>query len=110
MVIRVAANDVQSAKLLVAGLAGLFGGEAVSLQPEGEVHLALNGRSGQQAVTQTLGVVERWLEETEIGSTDVWVDERRYWMERPRPLREQRKFGEDSVDFLGRVVVDQPDS
>jgi hypothetical protein len=110
MVIRVAAKDVEGARLLVAGLAGLFGDEAVSLQPEGEVHLALNGRSGQQAVTQTLGVVERWLDKTGIDSTDVWVDERRYWMERPRPLDEQRKLGEDSVDFLGRVVVHHPDS
>ena len=110
MVIRVSTEDLESAKLLAAGLVGHFGGEAVSLQPPGEVHVDLNGKSGQQAITQTLGAVERWLEETGIGSTDVWVDERRYWMERPAPLHEQRKLGDNSVDFLGGVVVDQPDA
>lgn len=83
MFIRVAAKEFESAKLLVAGLAGLFGGEAVSLQSDGEVHLQLNGASGPQAMSQTLTSVERWLGETGIDSTDVWVDERQYRMERP---------------------------
>jgi hypothetical protein len=80
MVIRVAANDVESAKLLLAGLVGLFGSEDVSLRSNGEVQVQLNGRSGQHAMAQTFGSVERWLEETGIGSTDVWVDERQYRM------------------------------
>jgi hypothetical protein len=83
MVIRVAAKDVESAKLLVAGLVGLFGGEGVSLGSDAEVHVELNGRSGQEAVNRTLASVERWLEETGIGETDVWVDERQYRMGAP---------------------------
>jgi hypothetical protein len=83
MVIRVTGKDAESAKLLVAGLVGLFGGEGVSLQSDGEVHVELNGRSGEQAVNQTLASVQRWLEQTGIGSTDVWVDERQYRMELP---------------------------
>jgi hypothetical protein len=84
MVIRVAAKRFESAKLLVDGLVGLFGNEAVSLQPEGEVQVLLNGASGQQAMAQTLASVERWLEETGTATTDVWVDERRYRMEVPK--------------------------
>jgi hypothetical protein len=81
MVIRVAGKDVESARLLVAGLVGLFGGESVSLGSDAEVQVQLNGRSGEQAMGQTLASVERWLEETGIGSTDVWVDDRKYRMD-----------------------------
>jgi hypothetical protein len=81
MVIRVAGKDVESAKLLVAGLVGLFGGESVSLGLDAEVQVQLNGQSGKQAMSQTLASVERWLEEAGIGSTDVWVDDRKYRMD-----------------------------
>jgi hypothetical protein len=91
MVIRVATEDVESAKLLVAGLGGLFGDEEVSLRSDGEVHVELNGKSGQRAMAETFASVERWLEETGIGSTDVWVDERQYRMDRPPSLREPRE-------------------
>jgi hypothetical protein len=83
MFIRVAAKELESAKLLVSGLVSLFGGEAVSLHSDGEVHVQLNGASGRQAMSQTLASVERWLGETGISSTDVWVDERQYRMVRP---------------------------
>jgi hypothetical protein len=81
MVIRVATKDVESAKLLVAGLVGYFGGEDVSLQSDGEVHVRLNGGSGQRAMVETFSSVERWLEETGVESTDVWVDGRQYRLE-----------------------------
>jgi hypothetical protein len=84
MVIRVATKDVESAKLLVSGLVGLFGGEGVSLQSDGQVHVRLNGQSGQRAMVETFASVESWLEETGIGSTKLWVDERQYRMDRPR--------------------------
>ena len=93
MVIRVATEDVESAKLLVAGLGGVFGDKEVSLQSDGEVHLELNGKSGQRAMAETFTSVERWLEETGIGSTEVWVDEQQYRMERPRSLPEPSKRG-----------------
>ena len=81
MVIRVATTGVEDAKLLVAGLVGSFGGEEVSLQSDGEVQVRLNGRSGRRAMAETFASVERWLEETGVGSTDVWVDDRQYRME-----------------------------
>jgi hypothetical protein len=81
MVIRVATKDVESGKLLVAGLVGLFGGEYVSLQSDSEVHVQLNGQSGQRAMAETFAFVERWLEESGVGCTDVWVDDRQYRME-----------------------------
>ena len=110
MVIRVGTRNVESAKLLVAGLVGLLGGEGVSLRSDGEVHVELNRQSGQRAMADTFASVERWLGETGIGSTDVWVDERRYRMERQRSLPEQRELREEPVDLLGGVVVDNPDA
>jgi hypothetical protein len=107
MVIRINAQNADSARLLVARLVVLFGRDAVSMESEA-VLVQLNGGSGQQAVTQTLGSVERWLEQAGIGSTDVWVDERRYWMERPRPLAQPGELGDEPVDLLGGVVVDDP--
>jgi hypothetical protein len=81
MVIRVATTGVEDAKLLVAGLVGFFGGEEVSLQSDGEVQVRLNGQSGRRAMAETFASVERWLEVTGVGSTDVWVDDRQYRME-----------------------------
>ena len=85
MVIRVAIRDVESAKRLVVGLVDLFGGECVSLRADGEVQLQPHEESNR-ALAQTLDAVEHWLEETRIGSADVWVDERPYRIDRPRSL------------------------
>jgi hypothetical protein len=84
MVIRVATNDVESAKLLVVDLVGLLGGECVSLQADGEVHLQLRGEVNG-ALVQTLEAVEHWLEQTGAASADVWVDERSYMVEQRQP-------------------------
>ena len=81
MVIRVATKDVESAQLLVASLIGHFGDEHVSLRAAGDVHVQLNGDSGQRAMAATFSSVERWLEETEVYFTDVWVDGRQYRLE-----------------------------
>ena len=43
MEVRVATKDLEGAKLLVVDLVGLFGGEHVSLQTDGEVQLQLRG-------------------------------------------------------------------
>ena len=109
MVIRIETQDIESARLLVAGLVGRFGGEDVSLQPDGRVRVQLDGHPGQRAMADTFASVERWLDETAISSTHLWVDERPYRMERPPSLSEQRKLGKEPVDLLGRVVVDDPD-
>jgi anti-anti-sigma factor len=85
MVIRAAAEDVESAKRLVVRLVGLFGGERVSLRADGEVQLQLHEESNR-ALAQTLDAVEHWLEETGIASADVWVDERPCRVDRPRWL------------------------
>jgi hypothetical protein len=85
MVIRVAVRDVESAKRLVVRLVDLFGGECVSLRADGEVQLQPHEESNR-ALAQTLDALEDWLEETRIGSADVWVDERPYRIDRPRSL------------------------
>ena len=84
MVIRVATNDVESAKLLVVDLVGLLGGECVSLQPDGDVQLELHGEVNG-ALVHTLEAVERWLERTGNASAEVWVDERSYMVEQRQP-------------------------
>jgi hypothetical protein len=87
MVIRVAVRDVESAKRLVVEFVGLFGGECVSLWANGEVQLQPHEDSNR-ALAQTLDAVEHWLDETRIGSADVWVDERPYRVDRPRSLHQ----------------------
>ena len=83
MLVRVATKDVESAKLLVVDLVGLFGGEHVSLQTDGEVQLQLRGEING-ALVQTLETVERWLEQTRTASAQLAVDERSYTVEHPQ--------------------------
>jgi hypothetical protein len=85
VVIRVAAHDVESAKRLVVRLVSLFGGECVSLRADGEVTVQPREES-KRALAQILDAVEHWLDETGLGSADVWVDERPYRVDRPRSL------------------------
>lgn len=82
MEVRVATRDAESAKLLVVDLGGIFGGERVSLQADGEVQLHLRGEING-ALVRTLKAVERWLEQTQTASADVCVDERSYTVEHP---------------------------
>jgi hypothetical protein len=70
MLVRVATNDVASAKLLVVDLVGLFGGEHVSLQADGEVHLQVRG--------EVNGALVR------TASAQVCVDEHSYTIEHPQ--------------------------
>jgi hypothetical protein len=82
MDVRVATKDVESAKLLVFDLVGLFGREHVSLQADGEVQLQLRGEVNG-ALIHTLKAVERWLEQTHTASAEVGVDTRSYTVEHP---------------------------
>src|SRR6476659_8562959 len=70
--VRVATKDPQNASLLVVHLAGLFGGEQVSLQADGEVQVQLPELNGE--LVQTLKAVESWLEHTGIASAEVSVN------------------------------------
>jgi hypothetical protein len=81
MVIRVAGQDVKSAKHLVVGV--------VSLRADGEVQVRPHEESNR-ALAQTLDAVEHWLEETRIDSADVLVDERPYRVYRARSLMRSR--------------------
>jgi hypothetical protein len=80
--VRVGTKDVESAKLLIVDLVGLFGGERVSLQTDGTVQLQLR-RDGNGALVHTLEAVERWLEQTGTTSAELCVDDRSYTIERP---------------------------
>jgi hypothetical protein len=82
MEVLVATRDVESARLLVVELVGLFGGECVSLQADGEVQLHLRGEING-ALVHTLKAVERWLEQTQTVSAEVCVGDRAYTVEHP---------------------------
>jgi hypothetical protein len=85
MLIRVTTKDVQSAKLLAADLAGLFGDASVTLQPDGEV-LVEPHQESNRALVRTLEAVEGWLERMRIASAAVSVGGRSYTLEHPQPL------------------------
>lgn len=82
MEVRVATTDVESAKLLVVDLVGIFGGEHVSLQADGDVRLQLR-HDENGALVRLLEMVESWLGQTSTASAEVWVDDRSYTVERP---------------------------
>src|SRR6185312_16444593 len=74
-------EDLQSASLLVIHLAGLVGGEQVSLQADGEVQVRLPELDGE--LVKTLKAVECWLEQSGIASAEVSVNEHSYTVEHP---------------------------
>jgi hypothetical protein len=85
MEVRIATKDVESAKLLIVDMVGLFGGEHVSLQADGAVKLQLR-RDGNGALAHALEAVERWLEQTATATAEVCVDDRSYTIERPTEI------------------------
>ena len=86
--VQVATKDPQNASLLVVHLAGLFGGEQVSLQADGEVQVRLHELNGE--LVQTLKAVECWLEQSGIASAEVSVNARWYTVEHPECAKTSR--------------------
>ena len=108
MLVRVATKDVESAKLLVVDLVGLFGGEHVSLQTDGEVQLQLRGEING-ALVQTLEAIERWLEQTRTASAQLSVDERSYTVEHPQRKHTSTSFSRSNGSSSPRPVVNRGD-
>ena len=104
--VRVVTKDPESAKLLVVQLAGLFGGEQVSLQAEGEVQVRLRELNGE--LVKTLKAVECWLEQTGIASAEVSVNEHSFTVEHPERIK-TRRASSRSDRSAGRVAVDDRD-
>ena len=104
--VRVATKDPQNASLLVVHLAGLFGGEQVSLQADGEVQVRLPELNGE--LVKTLKAVECWLEQSGIASAEVSVNEHSYAVEHPERV-ETRRASSRSDRSAGRVAVDDRD-
>jgi hypothetical protein len=103
--VRVATKDPQSASLLVVHLVGLFGGEQVSLYPDGEVQVRLPELNGE--LVKTLTAVERWLEQSGIASAEVSVNERSFTVEHPQST--ERRRASRSNGPAPRVAVDDRD-
>ena len=104
--VRVATKDPQNASLLVVHLAGLFGGEQVSLQADGEVQVRLPELNGE--LVKTLKAVECWLEQSGIASAEVTVNEHSFTFEHPRGAEISRASSR-SDRSAGRVAVDDRD-
>jgi len=104
--VRVATKDPQNASLLVVHLAGLFGGEQVSLQADGEVQVRLPELNGE--LVKTLKAVESWLQQSGIASAEVSVNEHSYAVEHPEHA-ETRRASSRSDRSAGRVAADDRD-
>jgi hypothetical protein len=104
--VRVATKDPQSASLLVVHLAGLFGGEQVALQADGEVQVRLPELNGE--LVKTLKAVESWLEQSGIASAEVSVNEHSFTVEHPQRV-ETRRASWRSGASAGGVAVDDRD-
>src|SRR6478672_7189637 len=100
--VRVATKDPQNASLLVVHLAGLFGGEQVSLQADGEVQVQLPELDGE--LVKTLKAVECWLEQSGIASAEVSVNEHSYTVEHPE--RAQTSAAPSKSNGPTRLVAD----
>ena len=101
--VRVATKDPQNASLLVVHLAGLFGGEQVSLQADGEVQVRLPELNGE--LVKTLKAVECWLEQSGIASAEVSVNEHSYTVEHPERA-ETSTTSSSSNGWARRAAVD----
>ena len=108
MEVRVGTGDVESAKLLVIDLVGIFGGERVSLQADGEVQLNLRGEING-ALVHTLKAVERWLEQTRTASAELCVGERSYTVEHPQRKHTSTLFSRSNGSSSPRPVVNRGD-
>jgi hypothetical protein len=108
MLVRVATKDDESAKLLVLDLIGLFGGEHVSLQKDGEVQLQLRGAING-ALVNTLKAIERWLEQTRSASAQLSVGERSYTVEHPQREDTSTSFSRSNGSSSSRPVVNRGD-
>ena len=98
--VRVATKDPESANPLVVHLAGLFGGQHVSVQADGEVQVRLPELNGE--LVQTLKAVESWLELTGIASAEVSVNEHSYTVENPQRVETSTASRSDAREAVGR--------
>ena len=84
--ISVVVPDAASAKGLVQRLARVFDPASISLDAERSEVRVEERRTTSQAITDTLGLIQDWLEQTEIGSVVVRLDENSYMLERPAQI------------------------
>jgi hypothetical protein len=96
--VRVATKDPQNASLLVVHLVGLFGGEQVSLQADGEVQVRLPELNGE--LVKTLKAVECWLEQSGIASAEVSVNEHSFTVEHPQRTERRRTSSRGSREAV----------
>ena len=104
--VRVATKDPQNASLLVVELAGLFGGEQISLQADGEVQVRLPELNGE--LVKTLQAVECWIGQCGIASAEVSVNEHSFTVEHPQRV-ETRRASSRSDGSARRVALDDRD-
>ena len=101
--VRVATKDSESANLLAVHLAGLFGGEEISLQTDVAIQIRLPELNGE--LVKTLKAVECWLEQSGNASAEVSVNEHSYTVEHPERV-ETCMASSRSDGSARRVAVD----
>jgi len=90
MEMRFVVPETSGAAGLAARLATAFGAERVSLLDDrGEVGVRVE-RESDPAVIQIVDTVERWLDQSSIGTAEMWLGEHAYRVSRWIPVQDWR--------------------
>ena len=90
MEMRVVVPDTDSVLTLAERLSVALGSEHVSINGDGrEVDIVVEHES-DRGVLRVLDAVERWYQQTEIGSVEMWLGERSYTFARWMPAEAWR--------------------
>ena len=85
MEMRIVVPDAASPGALAAQLSVVFGKERVALGGDrGEVAIRVE-RESDPAILRVLDTVERWLDQTAVGSAEMWLGKDSYRIGRPPP-------------------------
>jgi hypothetical protein len=84
--ISVVVPDAASAKGLAQRLARVFDPASISLDADRSEVRVEEKRTPSQAIPDTLGLIQDWLAQTQVGSVVVRLDENSYILERPAQI------------------------
>jgi hypothetical protein len=78
MEMRIVVPDAASATVLADRLTVTFGPERISLQREQREVDVLIDPEPDRAILRVLDAVERWIDQSRVGSVEMWLGERSY--------------------------------
>jgi hypothetical protein len=78
MEMRIVVPDAASATVLADRLTVTFGPERISLRRERRAVDVLIDPEPDRAILRVLDAVERWIDQSRVGSVEMWLGERSY--------------------------------